>query len=114
MTEHKFVEKKWGNELWICNFPTYCGKILTIHRKEYTSWHYHKIKDEVMYVLSGKVKILYGYSDNIGECEITTLSEGESFHVKTGLRHRIEAIERSIIIEFSTHHEDSDSIRILK
>lgn len=42
------------------------------------------------------------------------LSKGDSFHVPVGTRHFLYAIEDSNIIEFSTHHEDSDSYRILK
>ena len=40
---------------------------------------------------------------------------GMSFHVPTGLRHQMIAGKNGAkIIEFSTHHEDSDSIRIIK
>jgi quercetin dioxygenase-like cupin family protein len=42
------------------------------------------------------------------------LSVGDIFHVPTGLRHRLLALEDSEIMEFSTHHEDSDSIRVEK
>ena len=27
--------------------------------------HYHKLKDEVFYVQSGKIRIYYGWDDNI-------------------------------------------------
>ena len=38
-----------------------------------------------------------------------------SFHIPTGLRHQMIAGENGAkIIEFSTHHEDSDSIRLEK
>jgi quercetin dioxygenase-like cupin family protein len=37
---------------------------------------------------------------------------GEAFHVPPGLRHQMVALEDSTFMEFSTHHLDSDSIRI--
>lgn len=27
-----YVDKSWGNELWICNNEKYCGKILNIKK----------------------------------------------------------------------------------
>ena len=51
----KFVSKGWGYEKWIANSPSYCGKLLFIAKGKKCSWHYHKIKDEVFYVQSGKI-----------------------------------------------------------
>ena len=36
---------------------------------------------------------------------------GESVRIKPNTRHRFTGLEDSEIIEFSTHHEDSDSYR---
>ena len=35
-----------------------------------------------------------------------------SFAVPKGLRHQMEALEDSDLFEFSTHHDEADSIRI--
>lgn len=111
---HKFVEKPWGSETWIVNNEKYCGKLLKFNQGKKCSWHYHKIKDEVMYLQSGKLRVTTGYNPDIKhESNKTfTLSPGESFHVPTGLIHQMEALEDSELFEFSTQHFDEDSIRI--
>jgi hypothetical protein len=37
-----------------------------------------------------------------------------SFALPPGLRHRMEADEDSDLFEFSTHHDEADSIRLVK
>lgn len=109
---HKIVPKNWGYEKWITNNEKYCGKILKIAKGKKTSWHYHNLKDEVMYVQSGSVSILFGLNKNIELAEATELVAGDSFHIPPGLIHRICAREDSDVFEFSTQHFDEDSIRI--
>jgi mannose-6-phosphate isomerase-like protein (cupin superfamily) len=111
---HKIVPKGWGYEKWIVNNEKYCGKLLRIVKGKKLSWHFHKIKDEVMYVQSGSIRIHYGYDENISKSKIVDLNAGDSFHIPTGLIHRITAHEDSDIFEFSTQHFDEDSYRIEK
>ena len=113
---HHFVEKGWGSEEWITNTPKYCGKLLRINKDKKTSWHYHKLKDEVMYVHNGIVKILYGYDEDINAVENLEiiLNKGDSFHIPVGLIHQIIALEDTELFEFSTEHFDSDSYRVIK
>ena len=61
----KFVSKGWGFEKWIVNCDKYCGKLLYFVKGKKCSWHYHKIKDEVFYIQSGKVVVLYSENDDI-------------------------------------------------
>jgi quercetin dioxygenase-like cupin family protein len=57
--------------------------------------------------------MLYGWGGE--ELKSIILKAGMSFHIPTGLRHQMIAGENGAkIIEFSTHHEDSDSIRLEK
>ena len=111
---HKLVPKGWGYELWITNNSNYCGKLLKIIKGKKLSWHYHKVKDEVMFCQSGRVKIIYGWNSDIGIATQIILEKGESFHIPRELIHRIEAIEDSEILEFSTQHFDEDSYRVEK
>lgn len=113
-SEIKFVPKGWGFEKWIVNCPEYCGKILYFVQGKRCSWHYHKIKDEVFYVQSGKVLIFYSGQDDLEKAEKTILEKGDSFHVNRGLRHQIVALQDSEIFEFSTEHFDEDSYRVQK
>jgi mannose-6-phosphate isomerase-like protein (cupin superfamily) len=109
----KYVPKGWGHEKWIVNKPEYCGKLLTIDAGKNTSWHFHKLKDEVFFLQAGKLKILYSVHDDISSAHETMLYAGQAFHVYPTLRHRICAIEDSEMFEFSTQHFDEDSYRIL-
>ena len=108
------VEKGWGYELWIVNKSEYCGKLLFFNKGKKCSWHYHKIKDEVFYIQSGKIKIFYGWNEDIDKANVTILEKGDNFYIPTGLRHRMEAMEDTELFEFSTQHFEEDSIRILK
>lgn len=112
--EIKFVPKGWGYEKWIVNKELYCGKLLFFYKGKKCSYHYHKIKDEVFYLQSGKLIVRYGHTDNIEECETILLEAGMNFHVPVGLNHQMEALEDCELFEFSTQHFDSDSYRIIK
>lgn len=113
-SQQTFVPKGWGFEKWITNNEKYCGKLLYFVKGKKCSWHFHKIKDEVFYIQSGKLLVTYGQSDNRDEAESIILSRGDSFHVPTGLRHQMTALEDTEMFEFSTQHFDEDSIRIEK
>ena len=110
----KFVPKGWGFEKWIVNSKEYCGKLLYFAKGKKCSWHFHKLKDEVFYIQSGKIKVYYGDDDDINFAKTTILTKGDNFHVYRGLRHRMEALEDTELFEFSTQHFDSDSYRIEK
>tara|TARA_Y100001937_G_scaffold126613_1_gene196312 strand:- start:2899 stop:3255 length:357 start_codon:yes stop_codon:yes gene_type:complete len=112
--EIKFVPKGWGFEKWIVNKEQYCGKLLYIVKDKRCSWHYHKIKDEVFYVQSGKLKVLYSDDNDINTAKSVILSQGDNFHVPVGLRHQMIAIQDTEMFEFSTQHFDEDSYRIIK
>jgi len=110
----KFVSKGWGFEKWIVNCEEYCGKLLYFVKGKRCSWHYHKLKDEVFYVQSGKIVVKYSEQDNISAAQEKILGPGDNFHVYRGLRHQMIAVEDTELFEFSTQHFDTDSIRIHK
>jgi mannose-6-phosphate isomerase-like protein (cupin superfamily) len=111
---HKLVPKGWGYELWITNTEKYCGKLLHIVKRKKLSWHYHNLKDEVMYVQSGCICIIFGHDKDINNADDRVLWAGDSVHIPAGLIHRILAFETSEVFEFSTQHFAEDSIRIEK
>ena len=110
----KHVPKGWGWEKWIVNCEKYCGKLLYFVKDKKCSWHYHKIKDEVFYIQSGKIMVLYSEQDDIQKAERIVLEPGDNFHVYTGLRHQMIALQDTELFEFSTQHLDEDSYRIIK
>jgi quercetin dioxygenase-like cupin family protein len=99
------VPKVWGREEWIVNNDLYCGKKLVVERGHRCSVHYHKLKNETFYILSGR---LYVELDE----DTRVLVPGDALDVKVGQRHRFTALETTEFFEFSTHHEDSDSHRV--
>jgi quercetin dioxygenase-like cupin family protein len=42
------------------------------------------------------------------------LNAGDSFHIYTGLKHQMIALEDCELFEFSTQHFEDDSYRIVK
>jgi quercetin dioxygenase-like cupin family protein len=100
---HK-VPKVWGEEHWIVN-REYCGKKMVLKKGHRCSLHFHKNKDEVFYVTAGRILLELGDGERIME-------PGDHHHVPPGVEHRFWGLEDSEIVEFSTHHEDSDSYRI--
>jgi len=108
----KFVPKGWGFEKWIVNCEEYCGKLLFLVKDKKCSWHFHKLKDEVFYVQSGKIVVKYSDGDDIKNAKIVVLMKGDKFHVYRGLRHQMIALEDTELFEFSTQHFDEDSHRI--
>ena len=112
-TKHIIKNKLWGYEEWIVNKKEYCGKVLFFDSNCACSYHYHKIKDETFYVLSGFCSIKYGITDDINESQIKVLNEGDSFYVSPYLRHQIITKEIECkILEISTQHFEEDSYRI--
>jgi mannose-6-phosphate isomerase len=105
--------KGWGEEIWLANNDKYCGKILKINKGAKFSLHYHLQKIETFHIFKGK--IWFRFMD-LKRADIVsqTVVEGKCIDIPIGLPHQIEALEDSIIIEVSTHHEDSDSYRIEK
>jgi|TARA_B100000287_G_scaffold420391_1_gene459712 quercetin dioxygenase-like cupin family protein len=110
----KFIPKGWGFEKWIVNNEEYCGKLLYFVKDKKCSWHYHKLKDEVFYVQSGKILVKYSEKEDIETAKELILEKGDNFHVYRGLKHQMIALEDTELFEFSTQHFDSDSYRILK
>ena len=110
----KFVSKGWGFEKWIVNKKEYCGKVLYFVKGKRCSWHYHKLKDEVFYVQSGRIQVLYSDRDDLNAAREVILGPGDNFHVYRGLRHQMIALEDTELFEFSTQHFDEDSHRIKK
>lgn len=110
---HPRHEKTWGYEDWIHNDERYCGKHLVIASGFNCSFHYHKLKDEVLYVNSGIINFYYAYPCDT-EIKVIELQPGMSFHVEPGLIHQMYAIREAHIFEFSTHHFDTDSYRLTR
>jgi mannose-6-phosphate isomerase-like protein (cupin superfamily) len=106
------VPKGWGEELIIENNDMYCGKVLVFKSGCKFSMHYHMIKDETWYVEYGE--FIYRWLDTeTAELHENILHEGDVVRQRPGQPHQLEAITDGRIFEVSTHHENSDSYRII-
>ena len=106
------IPKGWGEEIIIENNEKYCGKILIFKAGCKFSMHYHMEKDETWWVEYGEFR--YSFIDT-EQALIQTidLEEGDVVRQYPGQPHQLEAISNGRIFEVSTHHEDSDSYRVL-
>ncbi len=109
MSEPTTVQKPWGNELIWARTDRYVGKILHIKAGESLSLQYHRVKEETIMVLSGRIEFEH-YAE--GETpQKTVLEPRVPFHVTPGLRHRMVALVDTDIVEVSTPELD-DVVRL--
>lgn len=103
------VEKPWGYEIIWARTDRYVGKILHLNAGEALSYQYHRVKDETIRVLRGRLRLETAVHG--GERDVRILEPGEGLHVPPGLRHRMEALEECDILEVSTPELD-DVVRL--
>ena len=108
-----YVPKGWGNELIIENNEMYCGKLLRFKSNCRFSMHYHMNKDETWYVQKGKFVYRWVDTENADMNE-SILRKGDVVRQRPGQPHQLIALTDGLIFEVSTHHEDSDSYRVMK
>jgi mannose-6-phosphate isomerase-like protein (cupin superfamily) len=101
------VPKDWGQEIWIVNSPgkNYCGKLLQINKGWSASLHYHGKKDETFFLHQGLLFMEHPKNEWV-------MYPGNVQRIRPGQTHRFTALEDSVIVEFSTHHHDSDTTRV--
>ena len=102
----KFVNKKWGYEIWIVNNEYYCGKMLVLKKGAQCSLHYHPKKRETFCVLEGKIRL------NVNSEKYTMSSTSDPITIEPNEPHMFYGIQRSEILEVSTPHSDDDVVRM--
>lgn len=116
------INKKWGEEKVIVNNDLYCGKILTIMPQYQCSVHYHKNKTETFHVIEGSLELEYSLSLDVNDwlnkykIDKIILHTGDTYDIKPLTAHRFRTANNQScsFIEFSTHHDDKDSYRIIE
>lgn len=103
------VEKPWGHELIWAQTERYVGKILHVRAGEALSLQYHRVKDETIMVLSGRMQLVYFAEGE--EPRSRMLEARDPVHITPGMRHRMIAIEDTEILEVSTSELD-DVVRL--
>lgn len=115
MKKGEILKKGWGHEIVFANNEEYCGKILNFDKKSKFSMHYHMIKDETWYVVSGKFRLTLIDTKN-ADYIIREISHGDIIHIKPGQPHQLEVLDDDggSIYESSTTHRENDSYRVVK
>tara|TARA_Y100000310_G_C20703453_1_gene832253 strand:- start:8934 stop:9344 length:411 start_codon:yes stop_codon:yes gene_type:complete len=99
------VKKVWGQEIGLVN-DGYCGKLLVLDEDAESSYHYHPKKKETFYCIEGYA---------------TLTIEGKDYKMAPFLRaktifpnerHKFRGDTSAVILEISTHHDDSDVVRL--
>ena len=103
------VEKPWGFEnIWAEN-KKYVGKFMYIKPNHRMSLQYHEVKEETIYVQSGKLRVWHSEMD----FDYTDFEPGSVYHVEPKKVHRFGAIgdDPVHLIEISTPEID-DVVRL--
>ena len=103
------IEKPWGYELLWAFTPKYAGKLIYVKKGHRLSLQYHKEKDETLYIYKGKV--LLEIEGNDGQLVQSEAHDGYCFRVPPLTKHRVQAIEDTVIFEVSTP-ELEDVVRV--
>lgn len=106
------VEKPWGYEFTWAGFSGIHGKTLFIKAGHRTSFKYHKLKTEVLFIQKGQAEITFGdeYSlvDPVAHpMKKQTIGKGSSLMVQSGCPYRIKALTECEIIEIGDNSADA-------
>lgn len=110
VSTHRKEHKPWGHTyVWNATGNAQ-GKVITILTGKRTSLKYNTTKNEVFYIISGSVKIMFGNSMTICKPESNPyrtqiLKTGDVFHVQSECPYRIESLEESVLIEVADRHD---------
>lgn len=126
MNSPEVVAKQWGEERIVVNRRLgkgeegYCGKIMVLRDGMRCSLHWHRRKDEVFHVLSGRMIVElsepgvahlleHGIELRTSRCVV---GPGESVLVPPCTVHRFTGLGDCTFVEFSTPDDPSDSHRL--
>ncbi len=101
--------KYWGSIETIVN-AGYTGKRLFFRQGKHSSLHFHCAKMETYFIHSGC--LLVRLRAGRGQDRWFPLGPGAILNIPPGLMHQSGALEDTVIMEVSTHDEDSDSFLV--
>jgi mannose-6-phosphate isomerase-like protein (cupin superfamily) len=103
--------KGWGKEVWLANTGRYCGKLLCFNKGARFSAHFHDLKDESFYILSGRIKFVWNKPDSAEQIEVI-MEKGQVVDIPRLCVHQVEALEETVVVEVSSQHLETDSYRV--
>ena len=104
------IEKPWGYEIVWALSESYCGKEIFVRAGEELSLQFHNVKDETIYVQSGRIELEMGSAGDAMRSSEVVLA-GSAFRIRPGTVHRWRALEDSVVLEASTPDLD-DVVRL--
>ena len=108
----KIGKRNWGNEYLLKLISKkFSLKLLEIKKGKFGGLQYHRKKNEVGYLVSGKLKIIY--ESKKGNLKSKILRSGGVFHFPPGSIHKEIALSDCTIIEASTPYFN-DRVRVEK
>ena len=107
VSESTLIEKPWGSEKAWTTCGQIFGKVLYIKEGHRTSLKYNKLKNETLFVLSGRVLLTYANEKfKTHQTFVSTeVQAGGTIHVQSECPYRLRALEDSIIIEIGDKAE---------
>ena len=120
------IVKTWGTEELIVNnqMDKYGGKRLTVMPDQACSIHYHKVKCETFFVITGRLvleiyePLAVGENPTVEDAKLKgrkILAPGKALTISRNVPHRFWAFHEPVqFLEFSTVDDPKDSFRITK
>jgi quercetin dioxygenase-like cupin family protein len=93
------IDKPWGYELHWAKTERYVGKVIHINAGHALSLQYHNLKDETIYLASGRMLFEIKEGDELVKRE---MQPGEAVHVTPKTVHRMTAVTDCDVFEVST------------
>ena len=107
-----YVQKGWGHELIWATTDKYCGKMMNFKTGTKFSMHFHALKEESWYVLSGQFLVEWIDTMN-ASIHSKILEQNATWHNPPLLPHRLTCITEGVIIEVSTQDSVEDNYRVM-
>ena len=99
------IKKSWGYERIVYN-ELYCVKELVYTKAISSSLHYHDLKHETFYVVSGAFSVeIMGLT--------LRMTRGDSVVLPPKSPHRVRCLKPGTILESSTHDDPNDCVRLV-
>ena len=104
-------KRPWGGFIKFIDNKPCTVKILQVKKEESLSLQIHRLRKELWYVVSGKIRVVRG--KNLKSLRKQCLGEGEYVRIPKNFLHRMEGIKNSKVLEISTgKFLENDEIRI--
>lgn len=100
-----WVDKVWGEEIWLVNNEKYCGKFLILDRNAKSSYHMHKEKQETFMAIEGYALLTVEGKDHL----LAPFTKPKT--IMPSEKHMFAGITECVIMEVSTPHSEEDVFR---